>query len=207
MTLDESIHLVIQRLHRNRKFPKYQLERSIDGFLALFLEEYLALHFGAPVVYVAAEFPLKKAGNNQSTNVDYLYLKGGSAPQWIFVELKTDPYSLREAQLHLYAETAATTTMQQLVQQVEQGILPKSKRKEKYRYLLEVIRADGRDKVLDAPINIVCITSHTAEARLRATYPQIAWVHLRDIAAKLTHTQHPELWRYVKDLVLSLGEE
>jgi hypothetical protein len=207
MTLDESIRLVIQRLHRNRKFPKYQLERSIDGFLALFLEEYLALHFDAPVTYVAAEFPLKKAGNNQSTNVDYLYLKTGSSPQWIFVELKTDPYSLREAQLHLYAETSATMTMQQLVQQVEQAILPKSKRKEKYRYLLEIVRADGRANVLDAPIHIVCITAHPPDTRLRAAYPQIDWVQLHDLAAKLTHTQHPELWHYVKELVLSLVEK
>jgi len=60
MNLDETISKVVERLERNRNFPKYQFERSIDVFLSLFIEEYLNVHCNADVQYVAAEFPLKK---------------------------------------------------------------------------------------------------------------------------------------------------
>ena len=54
MSLDESMNLVISRLQLNRYFPKYQLERSIDGFLSLFMEEYLNLYYDSDVILCTA---------------------------------------------------------------------------------------------------------------------------------------------------------
>ena len=97
---------VLERLVDNKDLPKYQFERAIDGFLSAFLPSIVESVTGGDVALVAQEFPLKKPGSNQSTNMDYVLFRDGantSDRAWVFVELKTDPRSLNEQQEAIYA--------------------------------------------------------------------------------------------------------
>ena len=200
MNLDASMDLVVARLQRNRHFPKYQLERSIDGFLSLFIEEYLSLLYHADVQYVAAEFPIKKEGNNQSTNVDYVLFRRGDSPAWIFVELKTDEYSVREDQLAAY-NTFKDVKMRNLLRRIQENILPKSRQKKKYQYLINTIAQSVLEPDIDAPIMVVYITGHTIADQLKSKYTNIEWIELSQFANELSATKHPELWKHVSKLL------
>jgi hypothetical protein len=200
MNLDESMSLVISRLQLNRYFPKYQLERSIDGFLSLFIEEYLSLCYEADVRYVAAEFPIKKAENNQSTNVDYVLFRHGPSPAWLFVELKTDENSIRDDQMVAY-NSFQHIQMRTLLRQIRENIMPKSRQKRKYQYLLDTITRSDPPADIDAPIVVVYITGHSLAVEAKAKYPNIEWVELSQFADKLDATKHPELWKHVRKLL------
>jgi hypothetical protein len=97
---------VFKLLNDNSKFPKYQLERRVDIFINIFLEDILTKYFndGSKVKYICPEFPFKKDGNRQSTNVDYLCLKEliDGSQEVIFVELKTNYRSFDDSQLKVY---------------------------------------------------------------------------------------------------------
>jgi len=56
-----------------RDVPKVQLERVIGPVIGFFIEDIAsALLDGDEIVNLGAEFPLKKAKNLQSTNIDWL---------------------------------------------------------------------------------------------------------------------------------------
>ncbi|MBK9415311.1 MAG: hypothetical protein IPN61_18155 [Bacteroidetes bacterium] len=101
----EFLERVFKLLNNNSKFPKYQLERRVDIFINIFLEDILTNYFndGSKVNYICPEFPFKKDGNRQSTNVDYLCSKESDGnKEIIFVELKTDKRSFDSSQLEIY---------------------------------------------------------------------------------------------------------
>jgi|WetSurMetagenome_2_1015567.scaffolds.fasta_scaffold390557_2 hypothetical protein len=208
MNLDESMNLVISRLLLNRDFPKYQFERSIDGFLSLFIEEYLSAQCEAEVRYVAAEFPIKKVGNNQSTNVDYVFYRYGSSPAWLFVELKTDKNSANSRQMEGYdAFMKQPPQMSALLRQISEDITPNSRQKVKYKHLLDRIKESGPSTDIDAPIEIFYIIGYSlSAAELTAEesrHPKIKFHKLSQFADKLAGTKHPELWKHVSKLLPS----
>ena len=101
----EFLERVFKLLNDNSKLPKYQLERRVDIFINIFLEDILTNYFndGSKVKYICPEFPFKKEGNRQSTNVDYLCSKESEGnKEIIFVELKTDKRSFDSSQLEIY---------------------------------------------------------------------------------------------------------
>ena len=101
----EFLESVFKLLNDNSKFPKYQLERRVDIFINIFLEDIFTNYFndGSKVKYICPEFPFKKEGNRQSTNVDYLCSKESEGnKEIIFVELKTDKRSFDSSQLEIY---------------------------------------------------------------------------------------------------------
>jgi hypothetical protein len=200
MNLDESMDLVITRLQRNRHFPKYQFERSIDGFLSLFIEEYLSMLYRTAVKYIAAEFPIKKGDNNQSTNVDYMLFRHGPSPAWLLVELKTDKNSVRDDQLKAYNDFK-DFQMRILLRQIRDNIMPKSRQKKKYQYLLDTIGQCVPETDSNAPIVVVYITGHSLAEETKAKYQNIEWVELSQFADKLAATKHPELWKHVSKLL------
>jgi hypothetical protein len=201
MNLDESLDLVITRLSNNRNFPKYQFERSIDGFISLFIEEYLCLHYGADVRYIAAEFPIKKTDNNQSTNVDYLLYRHGLEPAWLFVELKTDHNSMRDNQLTAY-DSFRNVRMRTLLAQISTNIMPGSRQKKKYHYLLDTIAKSQPTVDVDAPIIAIYITACPLPVKTKIKYHNIEWVELSQFTAKLRTSKHPELWKHVNKLLM-----
>jgi hypothetical protein len=67
------VYAALHRLVANKDLPKYQFERIIDGFLGMFLADIVEhLQDSQRVDLVAQEFPLKKPGSYQSTNMDYI---------------------------------------------------------------------------------------------------------------------------------------
>lgn len=72
---------VFTRIVEFKKLPKYQFERRVDALLLPFLPDLLGQVMSGEVQHVVPEFPLKKPGTFQSTNVDHLfYLRGASPP-------------------------------------------------------------------------------------------------------------------------------
>lgn len=101
----EFLNVIFKLLNTNSEFPKYQLERRVDIFINVFLEDLLTSYFndGCKVQYICPEFPFKKDGNRQSTNVDYLCSRElGGNKEIIFVELKTEKRSFDASQLEIY---------------------------------------------------------------------------------------------------------
>ncbi len=136
----------------NKGLPKYQFERRVDAMLALFLPGIFQDLYGWSTEVVVPEFPIKKANNNQTTNVDYLLFRKGEAGHpaaWIFFELKTDSKSYSGSQLGIY-QRARERGMESLRGDLDR-VLAATQSKAKYR---ELLRRIDRHPV-DAPIEIV----------------------------------------------------
>jgi len=200
MGLEASFQLMIERLNYNRKFPKYQFERSLDAFLSLFIEDYLGEIYQSEVIYVAAEFPLKKQESHQSTNVDYLLLRGGLSPSWIFAELKTDKNSLRDKQFATLNDLK-NKPFRPLFEDIKL-IRNQSKRKDKYDYLISNIRDKCHsEKAFDFPIHPICFTISDLPPNIKRAFPAVEWILLSQLDEQLSNTRHPEAWRFVRTLL------
>lgn len=88
-----------------RRTPKVQVERSIGPILGFFLEKAISDLLGREVITLAPEFPLKKAEDYQSTNIDWL-LYDKTRNELLMVELKTENTSFCVEQLTTYLRLA-----------------------------------------------------------------------------------------------------
>lgn len=93
----------IARLH---SIPKVQVERAVGPILGMFLPGIVGSLLGHPpdatgFEIVSPEFPLKRADNNQSTNIDWLLVHRPSGLLVLF-ELKTAADSFDGPQLATY---------------------------------------------------------------------------------------------------------
>lgn len=87
------------------RFPKYQLERRLDIFFALYLPEILKSKINIDIDYkdITPEFPLKKEESYRSTNADYaIFSKRNEKIQLYLMELKTDMHSIKNNQNDYY---------------------------------------------------------------------------------------------------------
>lgn len=132
------VYAALRRLVANKDLPKYQFERIIDGFLGMFLADIVQhVQDAQRVDLVAQEFPLKKPGTYQSTNMDYVLFRHDEesrAGAWIFLELKTDPRSVRSVQDQIYADILDTAAMPTLMDDVR-SITSRSSQPAKYEAL------------------------------------------------------------------------
>ena len=87
--------------------PKVQTEREVGPILDMFLEGLLTEAFrddpqlSGPITTISREFPFKKPGIRQSTNIDWL-MRNAEREQLIFVELKTADTSFDGEQSEIY---------------------------------------------------------------------------------------------------------
>lgn len=102
---------LLERIVSYASIPKLQVERVVGPILTIFIEDLLGKLQGLggakeeKMHLISPEWPLKKDGSNQSTNVDWLML--WPARQELFlVELKTDAGSGNDDQLKTYQEVA-----------------------------------------------------------------------------------------------------
>lgn len=132
------VYAALHRLVANKDLPKYQFERIIDGFLGMFLADIVKhVQDADHVELVAQEFPLKKPGSFQSTNMDYVLFRHDEhdrAGAWVFLELKTDPRSVRSVQDQIYAGILDSATMPALMDDVR-SITERSSQAAKYEVL------------------------------------------------------------------------
>lgn len=89
--------------------PKYKVEVALDTFLSIFFDSvinqylYNNRELNGKVILISKEFPIKKVGNNQSRNIDFLY---ANKKVLYIVELKTTSKSYDEDQLKEYIKFA-----------------------------------------------------------------------------------------------------
>ena len=148
MFFDELLSL----LKDNKRFPYYAAERRIDLFINVFLEQILTQYYGEKVNFVAPEFPLKLDSNNQADKLDYL-CAFDDTKQPIFVELKTDSISFKEAQASMYVERAARwpDCIERLRDIICEGRMRFSYRI-KYYYLIKRLYETG---LIDLPESVI----------------------------------------------------
>ncbi len=103
------IQALMEQIMAGAMIPKVQIEREVSPILGMFLEELLTITFkDDPLLsgsfrIICPEFPLKKADNRQSTNIDWL-MYNAERKQLIFVELKTADTSVNSAQGEIYRD-------------------------------------------------------------------------------------------------------
>lgn len=151
---EDYLREVFGQLARFKNLPKYQFERRVDGFISVFLTDILRATWDWDTEIVAPEFPIKKEGNNQSTNVDYLLYRtqnSSAEDAWLFVELKTDKGSFDEVQYNTY-KRAQVAGMAKLREDLNH-IYRKTRDKKKYKALFEKLKSSD----LDRPIELVYV--------------------------------------------------
>src|SRR4051794_2891225 len=98
---------LMDQILESAMIPKVQVERAVGPLLSIFLAPVLSATLRADpalsgeLTLLCPEFPLKKDGVNQSTNIDWLLLNPARR-QLLFVELKTADTSLDAAQSAIY---------------------------------------------------------------------------------------------------------
>ena len=145
---------LFDRLDAWRHFPDYQLERRADIFFSLYLAEVLEAKLGFAVRReLVPEFPLRigtinsQIASNQSKKIDYLAVsEAGDA--CVFVELKTDGGSRREAQ-DQYLLAAQAAGLPALLEGLY-AIFRVTKSKRKYFALLRHLEHVGLLSIPDA---------------------------------------------------------
>ena len=92
--------------------PKVQIERVVGPILGFFIDRVLTAtladdpELAGDYVMLCPEFPLKKAGNNQSTNIDWL-LFNRTRQALVLLELKTTDTTFSVEQAEGYLEKKA----------------------------------------------------------------------------------------------------
>ena len=181
----------------NKVLPKYQFERRVDAMLALFLPGIFQELYGWNAEVVVPEFPIKKANNNQTTNVDYLLFRKGEAGHpaaWIFFELKTDSGSYSGSQLAIY-QRARERGMAALRDDLNR-VLAATQAKAKYR---ELLRRIDRYPV-DTPIEIVYLLPGKPPARETEKVHLIGFQDLEGVEL----SAYSDAWKLFKQEILPL---
>jgi hypothetical protein len=193
---EDYLREVFQQLVHFKDLPKYQLERRVDGFISVFLPDILRATCDWDTEIVAAEFPIKRESDNQSTNVDYLLYRSenrSADDAWLFVELKTDKGSFDEVQYSTY-KRARISGMANLAEDLNQ-IYSKTRHKKKYKALFKKLKSAD----LNRPIELVYLIPsgskiHEPEKGLKVlTFKQISKTELQ---------RYPLVWHAFRDEIV-----
>lgn len=209
MSLDASVEALFKQLDEFRQFPKYSLERRIDLFLSLYLEEFLTTRWEAPVKLVVPEFPIKREQDNQSCNVDYLLRRGGPKPAWVFLELKTSPGSIGTEQLERYraAQQLGMFHWRRDLLSIHKAASGEARRK--YAHLLEQLAKAGawqEEHEHPLPIEVVYLAPRASVFEDARYKEWVRWLPLEEFA-RWKPQKHAELWGPVSALLTQMREE
>ena len=147
-------------LNEFKRYPKYQYERRIDGFVGFFLPAVLKAKFTINVSKIIPEFPVKAHTESRwSNNIDYMLFDKLNC-SITFVELKTDSGSVSEDQLIYYIKTLNTPwkDLKGHIEWIREG----SNQKDKYKFLL--------DQLKDIPENVKMNAIYLAPAKAHPSY-------------------------------------
>jgi len=101
------IGAMMDHIMEGMMIPKLQIERAVGPILSMFLEDVLTETLrddpllSGRLTMICPEFPFKKDGNRQSTNVDWL-MYNPDRRQLVFLELKTSDSSVDLEQSAIY---------------------------------------------------------------------------------------------------------
>lgn len=144
----KEIEIIFKLLEKWHKFPKYQLERRLDIFFALYLPEILKKvpNINIEVTHndISPEFPLKKNNSCSSTNVDYAIFSNENGKIKLYLlELKTDMNSIDNEQITYYKKAKEKGFSQILTDIIK--VQRKSPQWKKYDNLLDYIEKNNYD--------------------------------------------------------------
>ncbi len=94
---------LMQHLMQGTMIPKVQVERAVGPIIGFFLADALATNPGDDIVMLCPEFPIQKADNKQSTNIDWLMFNRATQ-ELLLVELKTTDTTFRPEQAAIYRD-------------------------------------------------------------------------------------------------------
>lgn len=181
----ENIKEIFKLLGEWYKYPKYQLERRVDIFFALYLKEILKekLKIEIDNEDIFPEFPLKKWENDYSSNnADYaVFCKEEGKIKLYLIELKTDMNSIKPKQIEYYQKAKEDKKFSGILEGIIE-IQKKSRQGKKYTDLLTkiekygVIEKEGkndgkvRKEKIEEEIEIVYIVPENDENRIKEKY-------------------------------------
>lgn len=194
-----ALHSIFQLLKENKGFPNYQAERRIDIFINYFLARFLSAFLNEEVSYLCPEFPLKVAGNNRSTKLDYL-CKTKTQP--VFVELKTDTKSLKESQALRYINCRWQNCKAGL-KEIQKATKPV------YRSKFDklITQTDTLDTSIQIPVIRVIYIS-PLDKKKETAWKQVSvsnQVKLSDLKINVTEDEIM-IWNFIKELDLYIFE-
>jgi len=150
----EKIEKIFDLLENWRQLPKYQLERRIDIFFALYLPEILGKEDVIKHENIFPEFPLKKYDDDNkgsSTNADYaIFVNKNGKVKLKLIELKTDMNSIDDDQIAYYKK-AKKDGFNKILNDIIK-IQKKSPQWDKYDALLSKIQINGHGTIKSTPI-------------------------------------------------------
>lgn len=153
--------LLEKLIENGRRIPKVQVERAVGPILGFFLDHAISHLLGSKVVTLAAEFPLKKPGNSQSTNIDWLMYDQHKG-ELVLLELKTESGSFRSEQFEIYLALANEECPWARMKKDFRAIRDVSVHRGKYEYVEKEI-----EKVVDA-----CTDIEQAQVRILYLAPK-----------------------------------
>ena len=140
------VETLMDHIMETTMIPKVQIERAVGPILSMFLEDVLTEtlrddpDLSGPITMICPEFPLKKPGNRQSTNIDWL-MYNTVRRQLLFFELKTSDTSVDADQNAIYHGKQKAVNSEGgsfLIEDLEQ-LKGASKEYGKYLYILEKV--------------------------------------------------------------------
>jgi hypothetical protein len=206
MSLDASVEALFTQLDGFRQLPQYALERRIDVFLSLYLEEYLSTRWEAPVSLVVPEFPLKDEERHRGCNVDYLLRRQGPRPAWVFLELKTAADSVDAARLDWYGEARqlGMSHWRKGLLSIHKAVSGDAPRRRKYSVLLEQLAKAGawqEEHEHPLPMEVVYLAPRSPLFEDARYKEWVRWLPLEEFA-RWKPQRHAELWAPVSALLL-----
>lgn len=192
------------------KTPKVQLERIVSPIFGLFIEEIFNAKFKDDPNYsgnyelISSEFPLKKEGNNQSTNIDFLLLNRDKK-LILFLELKTDSSSYREVQYDVYIEYIKRIEKDSASIFIDEigNIKSNSIKPNKYETLLDKLNNMAKELEQIKKVFLVYLIPSKKLSEFKKKYPEGLFLGYSDLPDKINH-QYSEYWNIIRENLLEL---
>ncbi|MBW6465666.1 MAG: hypothetical protein K0B06_04095 [Brevefilum sp.] len=191
--------------------PKAQVERAVGPILSMFLADVLTEtladdpHLSGPIAMICPEFPLKKAHNRQSTNIDWL-MHHENRGILLFVELKTSDTSVNESQNAIYHEHIRQVQARGggfLVQDVE-ALRDASNESGKYQYLLEERITPFRDQIAASrAASLVYLVPKSAQNRVQDHADRV--ITFSELSANI-QSPYAREWAVIHDRLSQLDQ-
>jgi len=203
--INELMHQIINGVN----IPKVQVERAVSPILGLFVEAILEKYFEGNKEYsgeyklISPEFPLKKK-NNQSTNIDYLLINE-IKKVLVFLELKTDPGSLKASQLEIYKYYKSKVSKRSalFMQKDLDSIFDASSKKSKYETLVINFKSKIKSPEEINKIIIVYLVPKQAVNKISKTKQVDFVLSFGDLPENIEH-KFAEFWKIIRDNLILL---
>ena len=204
---------LMQHLMAGTMIPKVQVERSLGPIIGFFLADALSANLQEDIVMLCPEFPIRKEGNNQSTNIDWLMFSR-TKQELLLVELKTTDTSFAAWQASIYEDLqnkiASTQSAVFLAEDLE-DIADESLERGKYLNV-QKMTASGLGITEDAIREVFGRCKHARVIYLapKASHPKQKWrddwlwLSFEDLPQALGDHPHADQWPILRNSLISL---